>query len=62
MEWGIPLDDVFAEVHRSNMTKIWPDGTVHKRGDGKILKPPTYSRPNLKPILEMEDAGSTEKS
>src|SRR5271167_2597233 len=43
LEWGIPLDAVFREVHRSNMSKVWPDGTVHYREDGKVLNPPTYS-------------------
>jgi predicted HAD superfamily Cof-like phosphohydrolase len=44
---GIDLDPVLAEVHRSNMTKLWPDGTVHYREDGKVLKPPTYSPANI---------------
>lgn len=38
----IPLEAVFAEVHRSNMSKVGEDGTVLRREDGKILKPDTY--------------------
>jgi predicted HAD superfamily Cof-like phosphohydrolase len=41
------------EVHRSNMTKVWDDGTVKKRADGKVLKPDTYSPANLPPLLEL---------
>ena len=48
---GIDMEPVFAEIHRSNMTKVWPDGTVHRRGDGKIVKPITYSPANLEPII-----------
>lgn len=51
LEWGIPLDAVFDEVHRSNMTKKWPDGTVHRRADGKILKPDTYSPADVAGVL-----------
>lgn len=51
LEWGIPADYVLREVHRSNMTKVWPDGTVHYREDGKVIKPPTYSPPDIKGIL-----------
>src|SRR5262249_982854 len=36
LQWGIPIERVFAEVHRSNMTK---EGGG-KRADGKILKGP----------------------
>jgi predicted HAD superfamily Cof-like phosphohydrolase len=50
-EFGIPLDAVIDEVHRSNMTKVWSDGTVHRREDGKILKPPTYSPANVEAVL-----------
>jgi predicted HAD superfamily Cof-like phosphohydrolase len=50
--YGISAEDVFNEVHRSNMTKLWPDGTVHRRdGDGKIMKPDTYSPANIKSII-----------
>lgn len=51
LEFGIPADEVFAEIHRSNMTKVWPDGEVHVREDGKVLKPKTYSHPNITKIL-----------
>jgi predicted HAD superfamily Cof-like phosphohydrolase len=53
LEWGIPLDDVFVEVHRSNMSKVWPDGTVHYREDGKVLKPPTYSPADVAKVLKI---------
>lgn len=36
----------FDEVHRSNMTKV-VDGNFLKDDSGKIIKPPTYSPPNL---------------
>jgi predicted HAD superfamily Cof-like phosphohydrolase len=40
---GIDLWPFFREVHRSNMSKLWPDGTAHLREDGKVIKPDTYS-------------------
>ena len=36
----------FAEVHRSNMSKL-VDGKPTKDGSGRVLKGPDYSRPNL---------------
>ena len=48
---NIPVHDVFDEIQRSNMTKLWPGGTVHRREDGKILKPPGFEPPKLWPIL-----------
>jgi predicted HAD superfamily Cof-like phosphohydrolase len=52
---GIRIDPVFAEVQRSNMSKLWdgPNGPEVKRrpSDGKILKPPTYSPADLKKVL-----------
>lgn len=48
---GIDLPAVFAEVHRSNMTKRAPDGTVLRRPDGKVLKGPSYRPPNLDPLV-----------
>lgn len=48
---GIPLGPVFAEIHRSNMSKV--GGTKNEMG--KLIKPPTYSPANLLPILLMEN-------
>jgi predicted HAD superfamily Cof-like phosphohydrolase len=42
LEFGIPLDDVYAEVHRSNMSKLGEDGKPVRRHDGKVLKGPNY--------------------
>jgi predicted HAD superfamily Cof-like phosphohydrolase len=60
LEWGIPLDAVFTEIHRSNMTKVWPDGTVHYREDGKVLKPPSYSPANIAAVLQRANAGKSQ--
>lgn len=48
---GIPLNAVFTEVHRSNLSKLMPDGTVLRREDNKILKGPNYSPPDVASIL-----------
>lgn len=47
---GIPLYEVFCEIHRSNMTKV-SGGVVIKRDDGKILKPSSYEAPDLLSVL-----------
>jgi hypothetical protein len=40
---------------RSNLSKIDREtGMVRKREDGKVLKPITYSPPDLKPFLIKE--------
>lgn len=48
--YEIPLAKVFAEVHRSNMTKVI-DGKCLLREDGKVMKPPGYSPPNVAAVL-----------
>jgi predicted HAD superfamily Cof-like phosphohydrolase len=46
--WGIDLDEAFRRVHESNMSKLWSDGRPRYRyPDGKVLKPPTYQKPDL---------------
>lgn len=45
------FEECFDEVHRSNMSKCQPDGTIVYREDGKVLKPSSYSPPNLKKIV-----------
>lgn len=53
LEFGIPLPEVWDEVHRSNMAKVDPlTGDVRYRDDGKVLKPAGWTPPDLKSILE----------
>lgn len=49
---GIDGDEVFDAVHRSNMSKLGPDGKPIRREDGKILKPDTYKPADLSWIPE----------
>ena len=51
VSYGIPLDDVFAEVHRSNMAKL-VDGKVIRREDGKIQKPEGWTAPDIQGVLK----------
>jgi len=51
LAFGIDLDKCYAEVHRSNMTKLGEDGKPVYREDGKIKKGPNYERPNLRKVL-----------
>ena len=51
LEYGIDLPAVVAEIHRSNMTKLGPDGKPIYREDGKILKGEDYEPPNLEKVL-----------
>jgi predicted HAD superfamily Cof-like phosphohydrolase len=48
---GINAPVVFEEVHRSNMTKIWPDGTIHKDENGKVVKPDSYSPADISRVI-----------
>ena len=48
----IPNQRVWEEVKRSNFSKIGPSGKVERREDGKILKPDTYSAPNIKQFFD----------
>ena len=49
---GEQLEQCFAEVHRSNMSKLDDNGKPVLREDGKITKGANYSAPNLKPIIK----------
>lgn len=51
VSYGIPLDEVWREVHQSNMSKA-PGGIVHRRADGKILKPDNWRPPQIATILD----------
>lgn len=54
VSYGIPLDKLFAEVHRSNMAKL-VDGKVIRRSDGKVQKPEGWTPPDVKSVLYSED-------
>ncbi len=41
-ELGIPLLEVFRNIHESNMSKLLPDGQVIRNEIGKIIKPLNY--------------------
>lgn len=51
--FGIDADACFAEVQRSNMSKLGEDGKPIYREDGKVLKGPNYSEPDLKSALQL---------
>lgn len=54
LEYGLTdiIDELFAEVQRSNMSKLGADGKPIYRDDGKYLKGPNYTPPNLSAIIE----------
>jgi len=45
------IEDVFDEVHRSNMSKLGVDGKPIYREDGKVLKGPNFTPPNIQQFL-----------
>ena len=47
---GIDFDKVWKEVKSSNMSKF-VDGKFIKNDDGKIMKPKTYFKPDIKKAL-----------
>lgn len=51
LTYGIDLDGVLSEVHRSNMSKLDRDGKPVIRADGKVLKSEHYSPPNVAAVL-----------
>ena len=50
--YGINLDKCFAEVQRANMSKLGNDGKPIYNENGKVMKGPNYSKPNLKKFVE----------
>ena len=49
---GIDFDSVWQEVKASNMSKF-PDGKAIKNEHGKIMKPNSYFKPDLKKVLKI---------
>lgn len=46
------IEEVFNEIHRSNMSKLDENNQPIIREDGKVLKSARYFRPDIKSILE----------
>ncbi|MEU5242985.1 hypothetical protein AB0G81_02490 [Streptomyces asoensis] len=51
---GLDLDAVLAGIHRSNMSKLGPDGQVSRRADGKVLKGEHYEAPDVSAVLRRQ--------
>lgn len=49
--FDIPAYAVFREVHRSNMSKLGPDGKPVLSPSGKVTKGPNYSPADIESIL-----------
>lgn len=46
------IEEVFDEIHRSNMSKLDEEGKPIFREDGKIMKSSNYFKPDIKKVLE----------
>ena len=46
------IEEVFDEIHRSNMSKLDKNNQPIYREDGKILKSELYFLPDIKQVLE----------
>ena len=55
VSYGMDMDPVFREVHRSNLSKVGG----HKRADGKWVKPSTYSPAQVAPLLAAQSSGNS---
>ena len=51
--FGIDLDLCFAEVQKSNMSKLDNNGKPIFNENGKVMKGPNYFQPNLKKYLKI---------
>lgn len=52
--YGLPMDEIFNEVHRSNMSKLGADGKPIYREDGKVLKGPNFTPPDISNIIKLK--------
>jgi len=46
------IEEVFDEIHASNMSKVGPNGEAVFREDGKILKGKGYFKPDLTKFID----------
>lgn len=55
VSYGLPINEIFNEIHASNMSKLDENGNPIFREDGKILKGKNYFKPDLKSIIESKN-------
>ena len=53
--FGIDLDKCFDEVQKSNMSKLDKHGNPIYNDQGKVMKGPTYFKPDFKKILNIRN-------
>jgi len=49
--YGIPIQEIFEEIHASNMSKLDDNGEPIFREDGKVLKSHNFFQPKIEEIL-----------
>ncbi|GHU35789.1 hypothetical protein FACS1894172_18030 [Spirochaetia bacterium] len=54
VEMGVKPEKIFEVVHKANMSKVWPDGTLHYNDMGKTIKPPAWVDPYDKLKYEID--------
>lgn len=54
LTYGIDLDSILQEVHRSNMSKLGTDGKPLLREDGKVIKSEQYFPPDIANCLGLQ--------
>ena len=46
------IEEVFEEIHKSNLSKLDENGKPIYREDGKVIKGPNYFPPNIEKIMK----------
>ena len=62
VSYGIPITEVFREVHASNMSKLGDNGKPIYRKDGKVLKGPNYREADIQKVLSEIDFDKRDRS
>ena len=50
--YGVDLDECFKEVQRANMSKLGEDGEPIYNDQGKVMKGPNYTKPDLSKFVK----------
>lgn len=60
LAFGLPIEKIFNEIHRSNLSKVNTAGHIERRPDGKILRGNNYTPPDLLRVLTEHSGGTVE--